>query len=342
MGGGGGAGGYNSSGGGGSSFINSTGTNNIYTYVYPPGTTPGGGGVGTNGNATAGVTGNVVITYSSTQPIPTETWSVLGTITFNNLSIADEATTTPIVISTISTQLSVPSSSITILSVVEGSLIYTTQIINYNSNANASQGSVLFNAITFPPSDNLGPTTIISSVLPPVVPSSNICFPAGTPIKTDQGFIAIELLDTNKHTIDSQPIMYITKTTTMDKYLDCFDKDSLLHNYPNKKTIMTKDHLLEYEGRMVPADRFLRLSKGVKKVNYTGEVLYNVLLAEYGTMRVNNLICETLHPENIIAKLYTNNYTGEERTDIIIQLNESLEKKEYVKYKNVVNKLSGL
>ena len=67
---------------------------------------------------------------------------------------------------------------------------------------------------------------------------------------------------------------------------------------------MSKDHKIEFEGRMVPAYRFLDHSDKVKKVKYSGETLYNVLLPTYGKMDVNNLICETLHPENQIAKLY--------------------------------------
>jgi hypothetical protein len=68
---------------------------------------------------------------------------------------------------------------------------------------------------------------------------------------------------------------------------------------------MSKDHKIEFDGRLVPAYRFLDHSDQVKKVPYKGELLYNVLLADgYGKMSVNNLICETLHPENRIAKLF--------------------------------------
>jgi hypothetical protein len=40
-------------------------------------------------------------------------------------------------------------------------------------------------------------------------------------------------------------------------------------------------------------------------VPYYGEPLYNVLLEQQSTMTINGLICETLHPDNLIAKLYT-------------------------------------
>ena len=38
-------------------------------------------------------------------------------------------------------------------------------------------------------------------------------------------------------------------------------------------------------------------------VPYNGETLFNVLLKKHDKMMINNLICETLHPENIAAKI---------------------------------------
>ena len=107
-----------------------------------------------------------------------------------------------------------------------------------------------------------------------------------------------------KHTISQQPILHVTQTVTLDKYLIAFEPNSIGLNYPTQRTIMTKDHLIEYKGQFAPAYRFLNHSKHIKKVAYSGEILYNVLLPTHSTMRVNNLLCETLHPENAIAKLY--------------------------------------
>uniref|UniRef100_A0A6C0IMP7 Hedgehog/Intein (Hint) domain-containing protein n=1 Tax=viral metagenome TaxID=1070528 RepID=A0A6C0IMP7_9ZZZZ len=165
-------------------------------------------------------------------------------------------------------------------------------------------------------------------------PASNICFPAGTPIQTDQGIFPIEQLDKTIHTIQQQPILHITKTVTLDKYLICFEKNSLSRNIPSRRTIMSKYHKIDVKGQMVPAERLLNYSREVKKVQYNGEVLYNVLLADYSLMNVNGLMCETLHPDNVIAKLYTQ-YTPEERNDIVLLMNEALEKKDIIKYKSV-------
>ena len=182
------------------------------------------------------------------------------------------------------------------------------------------------------------PVPIPTPPTPPTPePISNICFPAGTPVQTDQGIVAIDTLDPQTHTINNQPILHITKTTTLDPYLIRFDINSLERNIPTQKTLMTKDHKIMFQGKLVPAYRFLDYSDKVKKVKYSGETLYNVLLAEHSTINVNNLICETLHPDNIIAKLYMRK---EDIRPLVCQLNSSLENKDYGCYSDVVHRLT--
>ena len=136
----------------------------------------------------------------------------------------------------------------------------------------------------------------------PVV--SDICFPAGTPIKTDQGFIAIENIKPNLHTINKKPIVCITKTISPDNFLIEIQKNALGFNYPTHNTLMSQHHKVFFQGKMLEANAFLN-KFNVIKVKYTGEILYNVLMEDYSKISVNNLICETLHPDNIVAKLYT-------------------------------------
>jgi hypothetical protein len=99
-------------------------------------------------------------------------------------------------------------------------------------------------------------------------------------------------------------IKHITQTISTDKYLIRVGKDVFGKNKPTKPTVMSKDHKIEFHGELVPAYRFLDYSEDVKKVKYSGEILYNVLLEEYGTMSVNNLRCETLDPTSPIGCLY--------------------------------------
>lgn len=164
-------------------------------------------------------------------------------------------------------------------------------------------------------------------------PISNICFLGNTPIQTDQGMLAIEDID-DSHTIKNEKFK-ITKTITNDKYLICFEKDSLGKNYPNKKTIMSKSHKIYYKGKMVQAGRIR--SEGVHKIKYNGEILYNILM-DYKLIKVNNLFCETLHPDNIIAKLY--NHSSKDKEILIKDLNDSILNEDVPKYVRTIKRIT--
>lgn len=157
-----------------------------------------------------------------------------------------------------------------------------------------------------------------------VIPISNICFPAGTPIVTNQGSIPIEKIDPKIHTIRNKKIVGITQTISKDTHLVCFDKDSLGNNVPSQKTIISKNHKVFYKGHMMDAKFFVGRFENVRKVEYSGELLYNVLMEDYDKMIVNNMICETLHPENFLSKLYKymQNLNPEDEEKIIKKYNE--------------------
>ena len=151
------------------------------------------------------------------------------------------------------------------------------------------------------------PRTYVITITPTTDPTliiSNICFPAGTPVVTNQGKISIEKLQPYVHTIRNKTIVGITQTVTQDKNLVCFEKDAIGPNIPSEKTIISKNHCIFYKGKMIKAKNFVGKFQNVYMVKYTGEVLYNVLMEEHDKMMVNNLICETLHPENGIAQIY--------------------------------------
>jgi hypothetical protein len=161
-----------------------------------------------------------------------------------------------------------------------------------------------------------------TSLVTPTI--ADICFPAGTPITCNQGYIPIEKINPTIHTICKKKIVGITKTITQDKYLVCFEKDALINNIPSQKTIISKNHSIFYKGRMRQAKEFVGINDKVYKIKYSGEVLYNVLMEEHDKMIVNNLICETLHPKNELAKLYTyiQNLNLQEQNELIKKYNE--------------------
>jgi hypothetical protein len=192
---------------------------------------------------------------------------------------------------------------------VQGRLYAQTENITF---INISSVNALCNVNPTPLNPNLIPglnpniISTLDNLLSSSIPISNICFLKDAPIKTDQGIIKIKDINIKKHTINNKKILAVTKTMTLDNYLVCFDEDSLGKHYPTKQTIMSKNHKILFKGLMIEAHNFLNRCEKIYKINYNGEILYNILLDKHYQITVNNLICETLHPNNIIAQLYTN------------------------------------
>ena len=155
-------------------------------------------------------------------------------------------------------------------------------------------------------------------------PISNICFPSGTPVTTDQCIIAIDKIDINVHTIFNKKIIAVTKTVSIDEHLVCFDKDALGQELPSQRTCMSKNHVVFFKGEAIKAQYFVNNIPNVRYIDYAGEPLYNILLEEYGEIIINNMIVETLHPTNRIATLYNSNYTIEQRNEIVMQMNTEI------------------
>ena len=156
------------------------------------------------------------------------------------------------------------------------------------------------------------PTTTTTTTIPPTTSTTThnepICLVSGTPIRTDQGIVAIEKIDTAIHTIGNKRIVAVTKAITPEKNLICFEPHSITINCPTKRTIMTSGHEVLYKGKLVQAKHFVGKLDGVHTVPYDGKVVYNVLLQQHSVMNVNNMIVETLHPENKVAKEIFNSF----------------------------------
>ena len=142
-------------------------------------------------------------------------------------------------------------------------------------------------------------------ILSDIPPAAPICFPKGTPVTTDQGIVSIEKLNTEKHTIRGKEIVAITQSRPLQKHIVCFEKDSLSKNVPSQQTLCSMEHKVFYKGEMMKARDIVDVCENVTFVPYNGETLFNVLLKKEDKMMINNLICETLHPKNIMAKIST-------------------------------------
>ena len=171
---------------------------------------------------------------------------------------------------------------------------------------------------------------------PEPTPIAPICFPAGTPVLTDQGYIPIEQIDPEVNTIRNRTIVAITKTITNHNNIVCFEKHSLGYNVPNQRTLVSLNHGIIYNKKLIPAKKIVGWKKGVYLKKYNGEYLYNVLMEKHMGMLVNGMKVETLDPRNMIAKLYTNNYSPEQKIKIILKINKYANDN-YNKYANFNN-----
>ena len=173
----------------------------------------------------------------------------------------------------------------------------------------SSDGSVV--AIGAPYNDGAGYAAghvrVYKLYAPPLAPAP-ICFPAGTPVLTDQGEIDIDKIDPEKHTINANKIEGITETTSIENYVVMIEKGAFSEHVPCRDTIISANHKIMFNNHMVQAREFLdksEFNETIYKMEYTGETLYNVLLEnKHCVIVVNNLIAETLNPTSVNAWLF--------------------------------------
>ena len=166
-----------------------------------------------------------------------------------------------------------------------------------------------------------------------------ICFPGGTPVMTNKGEVAIEKLNPDIHKICGKKIVAITEAKPLFKYIIRIEKNALGKNVPNRRTEISKDHEVFYKGKMIRSEELVEKCEGVYRIKYEGETLYNVLMEKHDMMMINNLICETLHPSNIMAKLCRGKYTEIEKKKIISVLNKALKKNDLEGCKRIYKSL---
>ena len=225
------------------------------------------------------------------------------------------------------------------------------QAFSNSSITNVIADSALIESMGWTRSDSTDPPTLnrislisgitVSTDQPPAPPAAApaaICFPAGTPVTTDQGLVAIEKLNTDKHTIRGKEIVAITQTRPLQKHIVCFEKDSLSKNVPSQETRCSMQHKVFYKREMMKARDIVKLCENVSLVPYNGETLYNVLLKKQGMMMINNLICETLDPKNIMAKISTMK-DGQKKHKAICQLTKIIKDNNVPEYQKLYDSL---
>ena len=212
------------------------------------------------------------------------------------------------------------------ISVIIENIVITAVIIQQNNIESWNQipphAQVImgpFNVPELPPPPNLSPP---------------ICFPKGTPVLTNLGPVAIEKLNLDKHTIRGKEIVAITQSRPLQKHIVCFEKDALSKKVPSQQTLCSMEHKVFYKGEMTKARNIVDLCENVTLIPYNGETLFNVLLKKHDKMMINNLICETLHPENIAAKISTMK-DGPKKNKAIRELTKIIKENNVEEYKKL-------
>ena len=230
-------------------------------------------------------------------------------VNYANKTVEFHATTNPH--ASYKVRITLPTGDFTTLTHAEKNSIKSTITDLYATNLNVVAADTLFVDIIE------GSVIIDVYVMTTVALNSNIsiCFPKGTPVTTNQGEIAIEKLRPGFHTIRGKKITAITCTQPDTTHIIHIKKNALGKNVPCASTHISNHHKVFYKGHMVKASDLVNMCEGVVKIPYTGETLYNVVMKKHDNMMINNLICETLHPDNAMARLCAGEYTHREKVD---------------------------
>ena len=114
-------------------------------------------------------------------------------------------------------------------------------------------------------------------------------------------------------------------------------KDAISKNVPNKDTVISGLHKVFNQGKLIEAYKLANFYKDIKYIPYKGEKLYNVLMENWEMMKVNNLTVETLHPENIIAKLHNSKLPESKKLELLGEISQAVINEDYQKFDLIKN-----
>ena len=124
----------------------------------------------------------------------------------------------------------------------------------------------------------------------------NICFLGTTEVRTDQGYIQFQHLNTS-NTISNIKIKKIVKTLNTDDHMILIKKNALRNGIPNKDTYISKNHGIIINGALIRA-RDLVNGTTIQSHMRKKDLIYNILLEDYIVIFVNNMPCESLNAKD--------------------------------------------
>jgi hypothetical protein len=135
------------------------------------------------------------------------------------------------------------------------------------------------------------------------------CFIADTPVVTSKGIKHIQDITCNDKINGVEVHSLVTSLIPKDKkYFVNITKDSLGPNIPSQNTVCTIYHKIFTNNTWKQAKLLINGTTITQFSKPEDTLVYNILLKnnKWGTMFINNLCTETLHPDNEISKCYYN------------------------------------
>jgi hypothetical protein len=235
---------------------NSGSTTSVPTNSGSTTSVPTNSGSTNSGSTNSGSTNSVPTNSGSTTSVPTNSGSTTSVPTTSGSTTSAPTTSgSTITYSKVITITSNTSAGSTVVKVPSFGVVLNSILYLVNQN-NESETAVVtgFGSIyvkqplkySYPAGSLIyvySPNTSISDILAEqnqTIPIADICFVKNTPIETDQGIIPIYKIDPKLHTINNKKVVAITKSIAEEKYLVCFEKNSLGENIPNTRTIVSK------------------------------------------------------------------------------------------------------
>jgi len=146
-------------------------------------------------------------------------------------------------------------------------------------------------------------------------------------VETNEGLVRVTELDPKKHKIHGNHFVCVVKSKNLEEEMIRFDKHALGDQKPYTRTLLSKEHKVLHEGKLVRACELVN-GTTIYPVKYEGENLYNILFEDYGLLKLNGLTVESLHPKNPKAKKYLDVYHFYKKEALKKKLNKMIETKE--------------
>ena len=141
--------------------------------------------------------------------------------------------------------------------------------------------------------------------------SSEICFHEDTIINTDQGEVKIKDIK-SFHTIDNCEIIYLLKSEIKHKKLVLIKKNALGKEIPSKDTIVTRNHLILYNNKIIKAHSMVDNINVLLIYNKNSNV-YNIIMINKKFIKVNNIFMDVLGMDESYFKILKKKYENGEK-----------------------------